>query len=96
MVKKAAISALVWAAFTLSALSALFLSFVLTDGEGFLGPYMVASVLIGLTALVLAAVGVARSQRLWPGLIAVFVSGLLGLLFPVVLIGLLVFAAVTR
>lgn len=86
MSDKPSVSPLVWFAYVISALGALLLSFVLIDGEGFLGPFMLASALIGLGSLVLAIVGTARSTKRWPGMLAVLVSGLIAFAVPLFLI----------
>ena len=96
MSDKPTVSPLVWFAYTFAALGALLLSFVLIDGEGFLGPFMFASALIGLLSLVLAIVGTARSARRWPGMVAVLVSGLLAFAFPLFLLIAVLYSVTLR
>lgn len=96
MSDKPTVSPLVWFAYTFAALGALLLSFVLIDGEGFLGPFMFASALIGLVSLVLAIVGTARSAKRWPGALAVIVSGLIAFAEPLFLVFALIVGSAGR
>lgn len=74
MCEKSAISHLLWAALALEALSMLFFAMVFIDGEGFLGPMILAATLIALVAFVLSIVGTVRSHRKTIGVIAIVVS----------------------
>ena len=54
MTEKPTVSPLVWFSLIVSALGVLLVSFVLIDGEGFLGPFMLGSIAVGAVSLVLA------------------------------------------
>lgn len=74
MREKSAVSHLLWVALALEALSLLFFAMVFIDGEGFLGPMVLAAILIALVAFVLSIVGTVRSRRKTIGVIAVVIS----------------------
>ncbi len=76
MREKSTVSHLLWAALALEALSLLFFSMVFIDGEGFLGPLILAAILIALVAFVLSIVGTVRSRRKTVGVIAIVVSAI--------------------
>lgn len=96
MSEKPIVSPLVCFAYAIVALGALLLSLVLIDGEGFLGPFMLASVLLGLVSLGLAIAGTARSAKRWPGMVAVFASGLIAFAFPLFLLIIVLYSVAVR
>lgn len=74
MREKSTVSHLLWAALALEALSLLVFMMVFIDGEGFLGPLILAAVLIALVALVLSIIGTVRSRQKTIGVIAIVIS----------------------
>lgn len=74
MREKSTVSHLLWAALALEALSLLFFSMVFIDGEGFLGPLILAAILIALFAFVLSIIGTVRSRRKTIGVVSIVIS----------------------
>ncbi len=96
MTEKPTVSPLVWFSLIVSALGVLLVSFVLIDGEGFLGPFMLGSIAVGAVSLVLAIVGVVRSAKRWPGVLATLLAALLTFAFPLFLVVAVIVSTIRR